>query len=189
MVLQDLTSMPTSSLVIAEGGVLPIWLIEREVAAPSQVLWLLPTSQAQAENLARRGRRGLAAGTSAAFLDQSRLAAEREGSEHGVPTLVVDGSLELTDLTTRVEACFAEALTRGPLAKQPNERRLVMRELNLAKVRNVRRASTRTWFRADPDAMEERFGCECEDRQCVSEVACLVGRAAAAPVIAPGHLL
>lgn len=187
MVLHDLAGMPPSPLIIAEGGVLPVWVIEQGVAEPSQVLWLLPTVQVQAQNLARRGWRGLAAGTSTAFLEQSRLLAERKASEHRIPTLVVDGSWDLMELTSRVEVCFAEALARGPVAKQESERRSLMRELNLAKVDNLRRASARTWFRIDPDAMEERFVCECEDRECIREVACAVDRAAAAPVIAPGH--
>ena len=183
MVLDDLRSLPTAPLVVAEGSVLPPAAVSSGVADPARAVWLLPTADVQDRLLARRGTTG-----SRALLHRSlRELLEEEAAEHGVATLVVDGSAGVEAVTAAVEARFAEALAQGPCAADVGERRALLREANLDVVGQVRAGTARLVAIGAGDDERRTFSCECGRAGCLADVVLPVGTAAETPVLAPGH--
>jgi hypothetical protein len=183
MVLDDLRALPDSPLVVAEGSTLPAQALSSGIADHSRAVWLLPTDDFQRALL---GARGTAPGPTALY----RLLAERiagEASEHGAPTLLVDGSLDLEATVAVVEERFAAALAEGPRAETRAERRALLREANEAIVAQVRGYHAQPWAEGDADSVVREFLCECGSTTCHASVPVPVAAAMAGPVRAPRH--
>lgn len=178
MLVEDLRGVPPAPLTVAEGSTVAPSL----VAEPGRSVWLLPTPELQRAQLA--GRDGHA---NELYL---LLAAEieREAREHGAPILAVDGSRGIPETVAAVEELFADALAAGPRAETGDERRALLREANLAQVEQVRAYFARPWADGDADTTERSFVCECGEPGCEASVVVTVGRAAAGPALAPGHV-
>lgn len=183
MVLDDLRALPDSPLVVAEGSTLPAQAISSGIADRSRAVWLLPTDDLQRALL---GARGTPSGPTALYLLLREWIA-RETSEHGVPTLIVDGSLDLEAMVAAVEELFAEALAEGPRAATPAERRALLREANQAIVGQVRGYFARPWAEGDAESVVREFGCECGSTACHASVRVPVAAVMAGAVLAPGH--
>lgn len=183
MVVDDLRAMPGSSLIVAEGSVVPAWVVSRGIAAPSQAAWLIPAEEFQDRVLAARH----VVGGPAELYRFQRGVIEDEARQAGVPVLSVDGSRDLMAMTAAVEQHFAAALARGPRARSVEERRALLREMNEAVVQQVRGFYARPWAEGDPDAVTRRFVCECGNPACADDVQASVAVAAAGPVFAAGH--
>ena len=183
MVVDDLRSLPTAPLVVAEGSVLPASAVSSGVADPARAVWLLPAADLQDRLLASRGSSG-----GRALLDRSlRELIAREAAYHGAPTLEVDGSCGVGAVTAAVEAMFAEALAEGPHAVDLAERRSLLREANLDVVAQVRAGAARLVAVGAGDDERRRFACECGQIGCLADVELPVADAAQRLVLAPGH--
>lgn len=119
------------------------------------------------------------------LLLQERIA--REASEHGAPTLIIDGSLDLEATVAAVEELFAEALAEGPCAETRAERRALLREANEAIVAQVRGYYARPWADGDAQSVVREFLCECGSTSCHAGVHVPVAAVMAGAVLAPGH--
>jgi hypothetical protein len=183
MVLDDLRALPASPLVVAEGSTLPAQAISSGIADRSRAVWLLPTDDFQRALL---GARNMPPGPTALFLLlRERIA--REASEHGAPTLIVDGSLDLEATVAAVEELFAGALAEGPRAETPAERRALLREANEAIVAQVRGYFARPWAEGDAESIVREFLCECGSTSCHAGVHVPVAVVMAGAVLASGH--
>lgn len=173
MIADDLRRLPTAPLIVAEGTTVSPAVLSADLAEPSRAVWLIPTGK-----LRQSGSRLCEV-----------LAAEiaREVDEHAAPTLEVDGSRGIDELVAAVEERFAPALAEGPRAATQAERRTLLREANLAIVRQVRGYYARPWAAGDADVVSRKFVCECVDTGCVAGVELTVGAVSAAPALAPGH--
>lgn len=168
MVVDDVRALPSSPLVVAEGTVISPHLVDA-----SRAVWLEPTEEFQ---LRHRQAESVAIGHSA---DDAR--------RRGVPTIIVDGTRGLPDIVDEVERALARPLRVGPHARSVHERRRLLREANLAAVKQVRDGCARPWATADPESQLRSFVCECGCRECDTDRDVAVAVAAAAPVIAQGH--
>jgi hypothetical protein len=183
MVLDDLRALPDSPLVVAEGSTLPARAVSSGLADPSRAVWLLPTDDFQRTLL---GARGTPPGPTALYLLlRDRIA--REASQHGVPRLLLDGSLDLEATVTAVEERFAAALAAGPCAEGRGERRALLREANEAIVAQVRGYYARPWAEGDAVSVVWGFCCECGSTACQASVHVPVATVLAGAVLAPGH--
>jgi hypothetical protein len=86
-----------------------------------------------------------------------------------------------------VDARFAAAIAAGPRARDRDERRALLREMNAAEADQVRGYFRRWWAKGDPEAVERDFACECGDPDCLADVRAPVGVLGLGPVIARGH--
>jgi hypothetical protein len=138
-----------------------------------------------ADDLERSLGRGLPPGPARLY---RALAAEieREAREHR-PDPARRRTPSADETVATVESLFAEALAAGPRADSLDERRALLREGNLAHVRQVRGYYARPWAEGDAEAVVRTFVCECGDRTCVASVELTVGAASAKPVLAAGH--
>jgi hypothetical protein len=183
MVLDDLRALPDSPLVVAEGSTLPAQAVSSGIADRSRAVWLLPTADFQRALL---GARGTPPGPTALYrLLQEKIA--REASEHGAPTLIVDGSLDLEATVAAVEELFAVALAEGPRAETHVERRALLREANEAIVTQVHGYYARPWAEGDAQSVVREFLCECGSTSCHASVHVPVAAIMAGAVLAPGH--
>jgi hypothetical protein len=179
MVVDDLLALPRSPLVVAEGSTLPA----ARVPPGAPAVWLLPTREFQRARLDERGHgRGP---RELAFLLAETI--EGEVNAAGVPSLVVDGTLDVEAIVAAVEELFAEPLARGPRAETAAERCALLREANESVVGQVRAYFARPWAEGDPDDVVRTFLCECGDSACVQTVEARVGAAADQPVLAAAH--
>ena len=182
MVVDDLRELPESPLIVAEGSTLPASVVSSGIAEPARALWLLPTEafrEARFERLEMptEGRQyfGLMAET-----------IESDVSEHGTPSLTVDGSRSLDETVDVVEHTFAEALAEGPRVETIEARRALLREANKAIAEQVRGYYARPWADGDAETVDRDFVCECGDTTCEAFVRVPV-RTSATPVLAAGH--
>jgi hypothetical protein len=183
MVLDDLRALPDSPLVAAEGSTLPAQAVSSGIADRSRVVWLLPTEDFQRALL---GARATPPGPTALYLLlRDRIA--REASEHGAPTLLLDGSLDLEATVAAVEELFAEALAEGPRAATRAERRTLLREANEAMAAQVRGYYARPWAEGDAESVVREFLCECGSTSCEARVQLPVAALTAGAVLARGH--
>jgi hypothetical protein len=177
MVVDDLRAMPPSPLTVAEGTtVLPAL-----VAEAGRSVWLIPSPELQQARLKERD------GNANQLYVLLATEIERDAREHDAPILTIDGSRTIDETVAAVEELFADALTEGPLAEAPAERRALLREGNLAIVEQVRAFYARPWADGDADSIDRAFVCECGDTACDASVMLTVGVVAAQPVLAPGH--
>lgn len=175
MVVHDVVSLPTRPLIIAEGSVVPAWVVSRGIAAPLQAAWLIPTEEFQDKVLAARH----VVGGPADLYRSQRSAIEDEALEAGAPVLPVDGSRDVVAMTAAVERHFAAALAAGPRAGSIEERRALLREINEAIVGQVRGFYVRPWAEGVAGAVTRRFVCECGSPLCADDVQASVAVAAA----------
>lgn len=82
---------------------------------------------------------------------------------------------------------FDDQLKAGPLAHSVGERRALLREANLATVKQVRDGCARRWASTDPEIQVRSFVCECGDARCQSDVDATVAVVAGGPVLAGDH--
>ena len=182
MAIDDLGALPTAPLVVAEGSILPTWVVTRGVAR-SRAVWLMPTPEFQDRALSARGT---APGPRALYaLLSDRIA--RDVAEHGVRTLVVDGARTVDGTVHVLEQMFSGALGAGPHARTRAERRALLREANDALAGQIRDHHARPWAAGDVDAVLLDVLCECADPACTATVTLPVGAPAADVVLAPGH--
>ena len=153
MVIDDVASLPTSPLVVAEGSTLPAAAVASGMVQRSRALWLLPTEDFHERQLAARSTTG----GPLLLYRMLREAVEREAIEHEVPTITVDGSRGVAEMVTVVEEVFADALAAGPRAEASEDRRRLLRELNEAVVRQVRAYYARPWAHGDANAVVRAF--------------------------------
>lgn len=183
MVLDDLRALRDSPLVVAEGSTLPAQAISSGIADRSRAVWLLPTDEFQRTLL---GARGTPPGPTALYLLLSERIA-RQANEHRVPTLILDGSLDLEATIAAVEELFASALAQGPRAETHAERRALLREANQAIVAQVRGYYARPWAEGDAESVVREFLCECGSTGCHASVQVPIAAVMAGAVLAPGH--
>ena len=174
MVVEDLRALPAAPVVVAEGSSLPA----AAVPDPSRAVWLLPSAEFQAAQLASRP---LSDGHRRLYL-RLREVIEVEARERGVPTLVIDGTRPIEGAVTAVESRFAGALATGAGATTVAERQVLLREANQAVVEQVRGYFARPWADGDAEAVLQPFLCECGAPTCDAEVETTVGAAAAGPL-------
>jgi hypothetical protein len=172
MVSEDLAALPARPLVVAEGSVVPF--------DGSPAVWLLPAPELQDEQLAARGT----ADGPLALYRHLRELAERDAGSRGIPAVRVDARTDLAQLVREVERRLGPVLAEGPRAVTTAERSALLREANLAVVEQVRAYHARPWARGDPDAVQQRFMCECGDPGCERDVDASVGAAASGPLLA-----
>ena len=154
---------------------------------PSQDPPSAPPRPQQAASGRGRGGEGGHAGRPAALYLLLRDTIAHEASEHGAPTLIVDGSRDVETTVAAVEEMFAEALAEGPRAETIAERRTLLREANEAIASQVLSYLARPWAEGDADSVVREFICECGDTSCDASVHDLVAAVASAPVLARGH--
>jgi len=183
MVVDDVRALPRSPLVVAEGSTVPASAVSTGVADSTRAVWLIPSPAFQRAQLEARQ---LAGGPLALYTELARTI-HLETQEHGAPTLTVDVSSSVDDTVAAVESRFADAIARGPRAESSAERRALLREANEAIVTQVRGYHARPWAGGDAETVLRSFVCECGDSHCEANVDVEVRRAAAGPVLAPGH--
>ena len=187
MVVDDVRALPQSPMIVAEGSTVPASVVSAGVAAPSRSIWLLPTRELQ---LAQRGEQGGESNKDRAFVLLAEQI-ERNAVEHGVPILRVDGSRGVDEIYAVVEELFADALTAGPRAETPEERRALLRYANDAVVAQARGFLSRVGTPADLEVFTRVFVCECGNPRCEEDlempVAAFERAAAAGAVTAPRH--
>jgi hypothetical protein len=183
MVLDDLHALPDSPLVLAEGSTIPAHAVSNGLADRSRAVWLIPTPEFQRSLLAARGT---PPGPTALYL-LLRDKIAREASEHAVPTLTLDGSLDLEATVAVVEELFAEALAEGPRAETRAERRALLREANEAIAAQVRGYYARPWAEGNAESVVREFLCECGNTACDASVRVPVAALASGAVLVPGH--
>jgi len=86
-----------------------------------------------------------------------------------------------------VEARFAAAIAAGPRARDREERRALLREMNDAEANQLRGYFRRWWADGDPEAVERDFACECGDPGCLADVRAPVAALRLGPLIMGGH--
>jgi hypothetical protein len=183
MVLDDLRALPDSPLVVAEGSAIPAHAVSNGIADRARAVWLLPARDFQEALLAARGT---PPGPMALYrLLRDRI--EQEASQHGAPTLPVDGSLSPEATLAAVEERFAKALAEGPCAETLAERRALLREANEAIAAQVRGYHARPWAAGDAESVVREFLCECGNVSCEVGVHVPVAALMSGAVLAPGH--
>lgn len=183
MVIDDVRSLPTSPLIVAEGSTVPASAASSGIAERSRSVWLLPTPEFQAAQLAARRT----AGGPALLYRRLSEVIEREVGEHDAPSLTVDGTRGLSEMLEAVEERFSDALVTGPRAETLQERQRLLGEINEAVLVQVRGYYARPWAEGDPNVVRRRFVCECGDTTCDLDLDLEVGRVSAQPALAPGH--
>jgi hypothetical protein len=192
MIVDDLRALPSTPLVVAEGSTLPASAVAAGIASRERAVWLLPTAEFGAGRLDGRGVpehiRRLQAETWRLGVERI----EREVAEHGAPSVVVDGSRGLDEMTAAVEGRFADALAEGPCAETPTECRALLREGNGQILAQCRGYLARPWAGADEETFAREFHCECDDPECEAALELTVAEAArrletGEPLVAGGH--
>jgi hypothetical protein len=183
MALDDLRALADSPLVVAEGSVMPACAVSRGIGERSRAVWFIPTRDFQQAALAVQGT---PPGPSALYL-MLRETIAREASDHGAPTLIVDGSRDVEATVAVVEELFAEALAEGPRAETLAERRALLREANEAIASQVRGYYARPWAEGDAESVVREFICECGEPLCDASVRISVGALASGAALARGH--
>jgi hypothetical protein len=183
MVLDDVRALPHSPLIIAEGSPLPAAAVSSGTIDRARAVWLLPTAEFQR---ARLDAAGTTAGHARLYRDL-RAVIEREAHDNNVTTLTVDGSMDVSEMTTAVERIFADALSRGSRAETLAERQRLLREMNDAVIEQIRGYHARPWAGGDPETIARGFACECGRPSCTATVVLTVGAAATGRAFAPEH--
>ena len=183
MVVEDLRRLPDAPLAVAEGSTLPGWAVSAGAVAHDRVLWLIPTETFQDGRLRERGT---TAGQHALYR-HLRGVIEQEAHEHGVPSITIDGSENLDRVTEAVERRFAAVIEQGPHAEGTDERRQLLREMNLAVVEQIRGYHARPSAVGDAETVVIEAVCECGDPSCEQLLSAEVRAVADALVLAPGH--
>ena len=176
MVVDDVRSLPTSPLIVAEGSVVR----PADLRAGSLAAWLMPPAGTQPERLRTRD------GDSVPLYELLAEVIAEEVAQAGANVIVASA---LPETVAALETVFAPRLARGPLARSVAERQALLRQANLDIVEQVRGYYARPWAVGDPEAVIRTFICECGATACESFVQTTVALAAAGPVIDPAHEL
>jgi hypothetical protein len=184
MVIDDLSSLPVSPLIVAEGSILPASAVSSGIAERSRSMWLLPTTPFFETHLpspdSGEGPREL--------YRLLRKTIEQEVEEHDVPSLKADGTLLEAEMVTVLAGYFRDALTEGPTASSTEDRQQLLREMNEAIVAQVEGYYARPWAKGNPDVVECAFVCECGRPECDADMVLAMGEVATGrPVLVPGH--
>ena len=115
MVIDDLSALPPSPLIVAEGSTLPASALTRGIAARSRAVWLIPSAASQRTQLAARAATG---GNAQLYLLLGKTI-EEEARNHGAPIVTVDGSRGIAETVNAVEHLFGGTLAAGPRARTP----------------------------------------------------------------------
>lgn len=170
MVVDDLLALPRSPLVVAEGTVIGASTVD-----PARAVWLVPTPEFQASH-----RLDLGWGPDLAEIVE-------EAAAHGVPTVTVDGIGSIGAVVEEVESLLAGPLNDGPVAAGLEHRRALLREANLAAVKQTEDGCARPWATNVAATLVRSFVCECGDPGCELEVELPTQLAAVEPVMAADH--
>jgi hypothetical protein len=177
MIVADVQALPAVPLTVVEGTP-----VTPAVAGPDAV-WLVPTPAVQE---ARLDQRGVSGGVRELYVRLAR-EIEREVTDAGVRTLPVDGTATVEETVGELEKLFADALTAGPVAGSPEERRELVRYANRAVVSQYTKALARPWTDGDIHTRSAAFECECADPECDVQLDVIIAEFPAAPLLAPGH--
>jgi hypothetical protein len=183
MVMDDLATLPTAPMILAEGSPLPATAVSSGIIEPTQAVWLVPTTEFQRARLD-------AAATPDGHARLYRLlrdVIEREAHDNNVAIVTVDGSKSVSEITAIVDRRFAAALAHGPRAGTISERQTLLREMNDAVIEQIRGYHARPWAGGDPEAVAPSFVCECGQPACDADVSRTVGEVSAGPAYARGH--
>ncbi|MFC8077497.1 hypothetical protein ACFUN8_18420 [Streptomyces sp. NPDC057307] len=186
MIHDDLRALPTAPLTITEGTP-----ITPEAVGDGSALWLIPTPGLRRKRL---NERNLPSGTRELYEHLSDVIAE-EVEQLRDRIVVIDESWSLEQVAAEVERRFGAMLARGPSAKDPAERRQLIRYANRASVDQYRGYFARPWARALGDISEVvlPFFCECAHDTCDEQVSLAVSDFPAPPddtsppLLAEGH--
>lgn len=184
MIVEDLRSLPSTPLTIAEGT--PV--TPAAVGAGARAVWLLPSAEVQR---ARRQERSLSPGVLELF-DALFAEIEQQVAQYGAQTVVVDGRSSVEETVAEVERLFADALDEGP-ATTAAERRQLLRYANRAIVSQHEAYFARPWSRKDARTTVRSFACECGQPSCEEQVELAIADfpdppdATSPPLLSPGH--
>lgn len=179
MIVDDLRSLPTGPLVVAEGGT-----ITPAMAGPDGLaVWLIPSKDVQLARLRIRHPEGVPVAYLQSF-EQTMM----QVVESNVRTIIVDG-LTVAETVAEVERVFAPRIAEGPTAEGPEERRALLRAANRALVDQYARPSTRPLMPIELDKVIRTFDCECAAPTCDALVDLAISAAAAAVEEPPPSIL
>lgn len=184
MIAQDLASLPSAPLVVAEGTPISAQTVESGGARLHRAIWLMPTVDFFEHQLAARATPPGAA----RLYRRLRDGIEQDAREHALPTIAVTLDTDASAIIAAVEEQFRPLLTTGPSADTRAERRALLREMNEAVARQVLAYLARPHLPAGLHAAPQRFVCECGATTCEAELLLSVEAVAAGrTVLAPGH--
>lgn len=179
MIIDDLRALPSAPLIVAEGG--PV--TPQVAAVGGEAVWLVPSRAAQA---ARLGQRHPDGAPEAYLRSWDPIVEQLAGAD--VWTLTVD-DLTVAETITEVEHLFADRLAEGPTAKDPAQRRALIRYANQALVRQYTSPSSKPKVPGDPTKTSRVFDCECAAPTCSALVTLSISDAAAAVAVDPPSIL
>lgn len=189
MVLDDLSGLPASPLVVADGPLTPSMatlLLSSGRLDPTRAVWLLPSQSAQQDRLRIRHPEGVPTG----YLTSWEIMQPRDSS---ITRIDVDDQT-VAETIHEVERVFAPYLAAGPVATDREERRSLLRYGNQAIVAQCTSPTARPLRTVgDPGQVVRAFDCECAEPSCDALVELRVSAAVAAvrhappAIVATGH--
>lgn len=165
MTVDDLRSLPSAPLVVADGSTLLPELVAQGHADRDRAVWLLPTYE---RHQAFHESQGLAHLVEYRWLIVEEV--ERQAAAGDVHVLRVDETVSIDEALGAVEELFSDALAEGPRAETPEERRALPRYANDAIVAQARGYLGRSWATGDETSFLRDFLCECDDPECTDVV-------------------
>jgi hypothetical protein len=194
MIVDDLRRLPDSPLIVAEGTTVLPELVSLGAADPTRAVWLLPTPELHRARLEEMVPPKDVSDPVRAHANRSGLwlliaaEIERQARAAGVQVVEVDGSRGVNETVAAVEDLFSEALSEGPRAGTPAERRALTRYANEVILAQVEAYFARPWTTGDAASIVLPFACECGNPDCEAVVELAVAAfPAAAPVLVDGH--
>jgi hypothetical protein len=184
LTVADLTALPRSPLIIAEGTQITPAIVP--IGAPALFLTLSPDRQR--ERLEHRHGPGSAPRL---YLHLGQVIAD-EIQQAGAPSLPVD-DLSIDQAVAAVEAHFARPLADGPAASTATERRALLRYANRAEIQRYTDFHARPSSSGDLASVVHAFHCECDRPDCEALVELAVPDFpgppddGSSPLLAPGH--
>ena len=161
MIVDDLRSLPTAPLVVADGSTVLPELVAQGHARRDRSVWLLPTFEVHRRFHEENGMAHLVD-----YRWHVIQEVERQAEECGVSVVHVDGSLGPDEVFAAVEELFAAAIEEGPRANTQEERRALLVWANEELVRQARGYLARPWSSGDEATFSRPFRCECDDPEC-----------------------
>jgi hypothetical protein len=182
MIVQDLRSLPTAPLILAE-----VSPPDPRIASTGRAVSLMPSQEVQRARLERRHPLGVPP----RYLRDWPTMTEKL-ADSGTHVIVVDG-LTIDDTTAEVERFFASRIAEGPTAERIEQRRDLLRYANQAVVNQCLGWSYYTAKR-DVSRTVCEFDCECARSGCDATVERTIasfpaGSVAKHPILADGHAL
>lgn len=179
MIVEDLRSLPTSPLVVAEGGAMT-----PAIAKPkSHAVWLVPSQEVQRARLEQRHPAGAPPGCLRSW---HVIVGQLGGCD--VNTITVDNQT-VDETIAEVERLFGAFIAEGPKAVTIDQRRELVRYGNQALVTQYLSPLARPITSRDPEKTIRIFDCECATPSCDALVELSVSDAAAALETGPPSIL